>query len=139
MALIGFHLQTGVAGAGITLVARGWSRLSLRLTGLVRGSVVPDRVHPRLMARACSVGAVALWVAALALLLQQERLLRSVTQAALWCFVAPMFAVASHRMIPYFSASALTALDAWRPQWWLWLMVSVLWLGARSDWRRCMP
>jgi uncharacterized protein involved in response to NO len=29
-----------------------------------------------------------------------------------------VFAVVAHRMIPFFTASALPALDAWRP-WWL--------------------
>ena len=128
--LAGFHLQTLVAGAGLVLVALGWGRLCLRFVALVRGSTVPDRVHPSLVAIVCCIGAVALWVAALAMLLQQELLLRSATQVALWCFVAPVFAVVSHRMIPFFSVSALPLLDAWRPLWLLWLMVSVLWLQA---------
>lgn len=130
MALAGFHLQIRLAGAGLILVAWAWSRLCLRLVAMVRSSPMADRVHPTLIAVACCIGAAALWAAALALLFQHEMLLRSVTQLALWCFVAPVFAVASHRLIPFLGVSVLPLLDAWQPLWLLWLMLGVLWLQA---------
>lgn len=128
--LAGFHLQDQVAGAGLVLVALGWSRLCLRLAVMVRRSSVVDRVHPTLIVFSCCTGAVMLWIAAVAMLLQYELVLRSAIQLALWCFVVPVFAVASHRLIPFFGASASPLLDAWHPLWLLWLMVGVLWLEA---------
>jgi uncharacterized protein involved in response to NO len=74
------------------------------------------------------VGAVALWLAAAALALDATLLLRTSTQIALWGFAATVFATVSHRMIPFFSASALPLLDAWRPMWLLWVLVAILWL-----------
>jgi uncharacterized protein involved in response to NO len=67
-----------------------------------------------------------MWVAAVALAAADVVWLRAATQVALWCFVATVFVVVSHRMIPFFSASALPALDAWRPMWLLWVMVAAL-------------
>jgi uncharacterized protein involved in response to NO len=126
----GLHLSAALAGAGMALVATGWSALCWRFATILRASVVPDRSHARVVALACSVGALTMWVAAAALLVGNESLLRAATQVALWCFVATVFAAVSHRMIPFFSASALPALDAWRPMALLWLIVGALWLEA---------
>jgi uncharacterized protein involved in response to NO len=128
LALTGFHLHAWLAAAGITLVAAGWSRLCLQFFLLLRRSRVPDRIHARVVAGACGVGAVALWLAAAALALDATLLLRTSTQIALWGFAATVFATVSHRMIPFFSASALPLLDAWRPMWLLWVLVAILWL-----------
>lgn len=128
LALIGFHLHAWLAATGITLVAAGWSRLCLQFFILLRRSRVPDRVHASVVAGACGVGAVALWLAAAALALDATLLLRTSTQIALWGFAATVFATVSHRMIPFFSASALPLLDAWRPMWLLWVLVAILWL-----------
>jgi uncharacterized protein involved in response to NO len=128
LALAGFHLSALLAGLGLALVAAGWSSLCLKFLALLRSSRVPDRVHASLITVACGVGALALWLAALALALEQMTLLRSTTQIALWGFAATVFATVSHRMIPFFSASALPLLDAWRPMWLLWVMLALLWL-----------
>jgi uncharacterized protein involved in response to NO len=127
-ALTGFHLHTLLAAAGVGVVAIGWSALSLRLTGLVRRSLADDRLHLGLVAVACLCGASFLWLAAAALALGQLVWLRSATQMGLWWFLAPVFAVMSHRMVPFFGTSALPALDAWRPLWLLWTMLTALWL-----------
>jgi uncharacterized protein involved in response to NO len=126
----GLHLQAGVAGAGMLLVAAGWSVLCWRFGTILRASRVPDRSHAGVVALACTVGALTMWVAAAALLMGFEPLLRAATQVALWCFVGTVFAAVSHRMIPFFSASALPLLDAWRPMGLLWVIVGALWFEA---------
>lgn len=128
--MAGFHLSAKLAAAGMAGVAAGWSALCWHFARLVLGSRMPDRVHASVIALACVVGALTMWVAAGALACASLGVLRAATQVALWCFVATMFATVSHRMIPFFSASALPLLDAWRPMWMLWLMVSVLWFEA---------
>lgn len=130
LALAGFHAGALLAGAGVALVAAGWTVLCLKFIGLLRSSRAPDRVHATLVGAACTLGALALWAASLALVLDHVTLLRAATQVALWGFAATVFAVVSHRMIPFFSASALPLLDAWRPMWLLWLMVGLLWFEA---------
>jgi uncharacterized protein involved in response to NO len=124
--LAGLHLSANLAAAGMAGVAGGWSALCWHFARLVRTSRMPDRVHAGVVALACVVGALTMWVAAGALASGSLVVLRAATQVALWGFVATSFATVSHRMIPFFSASALPRLDAWRPMWMLWLMVSVL-------------
>ncbi|MDL2339064.1 MAG: NnrS family protein [Pseudomonadota bacterium] len=130
LVLPGLHLSAHLAGAGMALVAGGWSRLCWRFVAIVRASRMSDQTHPRGVAVACVVGAATMWVAAGALVTGDVALLRTATQIALWCFVATVFVIVSHRMIPFFSASAIPALDAWRPMWLLWVMVAALWIEA---------
>jgi uncharacterized protein involved in response to NO len=130
LVLIGFHTYALVSCAGMTLVAAGWTVLSVKFSMMVRRSDVPDRIHARLVAIACGVGAIALWTAAVSLAISSESILRTATQMGLWAFIATIFAVVSHRMIPFFGASAVPFLDAWRPMWLLWAMITVLWLEA---------
>ena len=110
--LIGFHTYALVSCAGVILVAAGWTVLSVKFSMMVRRSDVPDRTHARLVALACGVGAVALWTAAVSLAISSELMLRTATQMGLWGFIATTFAVVSHRMIPFFGASAVPFLDA---------------------------
>ncbi len=128
LAVPGFHWQALLASAGIAAVAVGWSLLCLRFIALLRRSRVDDRVHTSVVAVACGMGAISLWLAAAALALNDITLLRSATQLGLWGFVATVFVTVSHRMIPFFSASAVPRLDAWRPMWLLWMLVAVMWL-----------
>lgn len=128
--LIGFHSYAPLACVGVTLVAAGWTVLGMKFSAMVRQSDVPDRIHARLVAFACGGGAIALWTAAVSLAIGSELLLRTATQMGLWAFIATIFAVVSHRMIPFFGARAVPFLDAWRPMWLLWAMVTMLWMEA---------
>ena len=124
----GWHFSAALAAVGVVLVALGWSALVLRFGRLLRASRAPDKLHPALVTLCCAAGAVALWAAAAALAIGELWLLRAATQLAIWGFLVPVFATVSHRMIPFFTASALPTLDAWRPTWLLWVMVSACWL-----------
>ena len=128
LALAGFHASAAVAAAGVAAVALGWSALVLRFLRLLGSSRVPDKRHATAVAGACCVGAVALWLAAGALAAAHAGALRAAVHLALWGFLAPVFAAVSHRMLPFFTASALPAFAVWRPNALLWLMVAVLWL-----------
>jgi uncharacterized protein involved in response to NO len=128
LALPGFHISAALAAAGVALVAFGWAALVLRFVRLVRASPAPDTLHATLVAVSGTVGVLALLLATIGLGLDQSTLTRVATRLALWGFLAPVFAVVSHRMIPFFTASALPMLDSWRPNWLLWVMVGVLWL-----------
>jgi uncharacterized protein involved in response to NO len=130
LALAGFHLHEGLAGLGVALVAGGWSAVVLRFLRLLRSSPVADQLHARVITVAAAVGALALWGAALSLATGEATATRVATQVALWGCLAPIFAAVSHRMIPFFTASALPLLDAWRPNWLLWVMLAVL--GVRG-------
>jgi uncharacterized protein involved in response to NO len=122
----GVHLHALLAAAGLGMAALGWSSLVLRFAGLVRASDAPDKTHARVIASACGASALLMWAAALTLALQQPALVRACTQAGLWACMAVVYVTVSHRMIPFFTASALPFLDAWRPMWLLWTLVAAL-------------
>jgi uncharacterized protein involved in response to NO len=126
LALAGFHLHGALAGLGVALVAGGWSAIVLRFLRLLRTSPVADQLHARVITATAAVGALALWGAAWSLAGGHITGTRVATQLALWGCLAPIFATVSHRMIPFFTASALPFLDAWRPNWLLWVMLAVL-------------
>ena len=130
LALAGFHLNQGLAALGLACVSGGWSLLVWRLAALLRASGVADKTHARVLVASCAVGAVVMMAASAALALGETRWLALLSRVALWAFAAPVFAAVSHRMIPFFSASALPGLTAWKPNALLWLMVGVLWLQA---------
>jgi uncharacterized protein involved in response to NO len=126
LALAGFHLWAPLAGAGVGLVAAGWIAIQRRWWRLLRASRVPDRLHPRLVAVAGAIGALAMVAGAAGVAFARADLARAAAQLGLWGFLAPTFATVTHRVIPFFGASAWPALDAWRPQWLLMTMLAVL-------------
>jgi uncharacterized protein involved in response to NO len=126
LAWIGLHWQLQLAAAGMGLAALGWSTLSLRFARMVWRSRVSDKLHASLASSACLVGAGVMWWVTLALVFDATSLLRTGIQIGIWWFLAPIFVVASHRMVPFFSASIIERLDAWRPNWVLAVMLGTL-------------
>jgi uncharacterized protein involved in response to NO len=114
-----------VGTIGLSAVLLGWSGISRRFIAMVRASVVPDRVHAKLVAVASLTGVLMLAGAVVGVARGDFGLVRAATQGALWGFIGLMFAAVSHRMIPFFSAAAVPALDAWRPLWLLGAFVAV--------------
>lgn len=126
LAWIGMHWQLQLAAAGMGLVALAWTALSLRFARMVWCSRVNDKVHTSLVSAACLMGAGVMWWVTLALAFDATALLRTGIQMGIWWFLAPVFVVVSHRMIPFFSASIIEGLDAWRPNWVLAVMLGTL-------------
>jgi len=124
VALPGLAVHPALAGAGVGAVALGWSLACRRFAALVRASRAEDKLHARLVLVAGAAGALTMWAAAAALFLHGEALLRATTQAALWCFAATVFIVASHRMLPFIDAPSKSASHA---PWLLWLLLAAAW------------
>jgi uncharacterized protein involved in response to NO len=130
VALAGFHTAAALAAAGIALAAFGWTALLLRFVQMLRTSRVADRLHATTIAVAGGVGALAMAGAAAAVAAGWTDGARAAAQLAIWGFLAPVFAAVAHRMIPFFTASALPALDAWRPNALLAAMLAPLAVSA---------
>jgi uncharacterized protein involved in response to NO len=62
----------------------------------------------------------------LSLVFNSTPLLRTGIQMGIWWFLAPVFVVMSHRMVPFFSATLVKTLDAWRPNWVLALALNAI-------------
>jgi len=123
---IGLHWQLQMAASGMSLVALGWSALSLRFARMVWSSRVSDKTHTKLVSAACLMGAGVMFWLAVSLTLNSMPLLRTGIQMGIWWFLAPVFAVMLHRMVPFFSATLIERLDAWRPNWVLTVMLGAL-------------
>jgi uncharacterized protein involved in response to NO len=108
---------------GLRMLAAGyalsWLWLAAIFAGLVRRSASPDKVHAKLVLAALVAGALA--VGAFALLGMPAY--PWLTTAGVWLFLLPVFVVVCHRMIPFFTVSALPLLRAYRPWWQLVVML----------------
>jgi uncharacterized protein involved in response to NO len=122
----GVHLHAMLAAAGVALAAAALGTLTLRFALLLRTSPVVDRLHPTLVAVGCAVGVAVLALASLGLALSHDGLVLAAVHAGLWGSIALVFVVVIHRMVPFFTASALPLLDAWRPTWLLWTLVGAM-------------
>jgi uncharacterized protein involved in response to NO len=116
LALAGFHVAAGLAALGLAMAAAGLGLMGGRFLLLVLQSPVDDRDHAKLVVLSLGAATLSLWLAAAAVALRQDQAARAAAYFGLWAGFALVFAVVAHRMIPFFTASALPALDAWRPR-----------------------
>jgi uncharacterized protein involved in response to NO len=108
--------------------------VTLRYWRLVWASRARDRVHAKTIGAALTVGCVSLAGLAFGLLLEGPALAHAFVLTGLWGFVVVVFATVAHRMIPFFTASALPKVNAWRPFWVLWLFLSIAAFEAIAVW-----
>jgi uncharacterized protein involved in response to NO len=130
--LAGVHTAVWLAALGLSLVALGMALLTGRFALLVMQSRAPDRDHARIVLLGCSVAVAGLWLAALGTALGHDPLARAAAHLGLWGGAGLVFASVAHRMIPFFTAAALPALEAWRPR--ALLMILVALVGAQAPW-----
>jgi uncharacterized protein involved in response to NO len=123
--LTGAHLHGLTALAGLVLACAGLSWVTLMFWRLIRRSKADDQLHARSVGVACAVGCLSLAGVALSLFLGAPALARAWVLTGLWGFIVVVYMVVAHRMIPFFTSSAMPLIDAWRPFWALWLMLAV--------------
>lgn len=126
------HVSLYLAAACIAIAAGAWSRLGWRYARMVDASVAEDRVHARVVRIGVVMGMAALWTAAFACATESWLLLRVTVIGSLWGCLAMTYLGVAHRMIPFFTASALPFLDAWRPMWLLGVFVAATITGFIS-------
>lgn len=122
------HTNGWLAAASLALVAANWGGTTFKFARLVHRSQALDRVHAKLILAACVAGACTLWGVAIGLALAQFTLVRIGVMVGLGGFVAVVYVAVAHRMTPFFTASVLPTLNAWRPLWLLGLFVAALML-----------
>lgn len=132
--LAGIHLSEHLAlvGAGLALLGLTW--VVTRFWALVRTSTLSDRVHASLVAWAGTLGVASLALMVGALAAGAIDLARVSVLTALWGFVVTTFVAVAHRMIPFFTSSAVPMLHAWRPFWVLWVLLAAVALEVVAVW-----
>ena len=127
-----FGERLALAGCAVAAVGLAW--MTVLFLRLVLRSAVPDQIHARCIAAACVLGCACVAALGLALLAGRADLARAWVLTGLWGFAAVVFVVVAHRMIPFFTSSALPMVQAWRPSWVLWLMLAAVAGEAAAVW-----
>lgn len=82
-----------------------------------------DRSHAQAIVCAVAFGGVGLSALAIGLARLDAAWLRAGIELGVWCYLLPVFFIVSHRMLPFFSASALRGYVLYRPMPVLWLLL----------------
>ncbi len=123
--LLGAHTHAGLALAGLALALAGLAWMYGMFWRLIRASRADDRVHAMVVGWAGVVGLLCLAAVGVALVLGRIDLALVWVRAGLWGFIVATYVAVAHRMIPFFTSSALPMVDIWRPMWVLWLMLGI--------------
>lgn len=132
--LAGGHLAPGLTMAGGLLAMAGLALMVWRYAGLVRASRADDRLHARVIAWAGAVGLASLGALWLGLALGVDGLARAALHTGLWGFVVVTCVTVAHRMIPFFTSSALPLGAVWRPFWVLWVLLGTAAFEVLAVW-----
>ncbi|WP_236637052.1 NnrS family protein [Acidovorax sp. BoFeN1] len=132
--LAGAHLHAGVAWAGLALACAGLVWMTVQFWGRIRHSQAEDQLHARVIGTACVVGCVSLAGLLLSLVFEAHATARAWIFTGLWGFVVVVYVTVAHRMIPFFTSSAMPMVQAWRPFWVLWLMLAAAALQVLAAW-----
>ena len=132
--LAGAHLHAGVAWAGLALAMVGLVWMTVQFWGRIRRSQAEDQLHARVIGTACVVGCVSLAGLLLSVVFEAHATARAWIFTGLWGFVVVVYVTVAHRMIPFFTSSAMPMVQAWRPFWVLWLMLAAAALQVLAAW-----
>ena len=132
--LVAAHLHALLAVAALTLALLGLAWITGLFWGLIRISTAQDRSHARAIGVASIVGCLSLAGLAISLLWGADALARACALTGLWGFVVVVFVTVAHRMLPFFTSSAMPMIAAWRPFWALGLMLSVAGFEVLAVW-----
>lgn len=130
VALAGAHLHALLAAGGIALLALGWALLAARFARLLFASRADDRLHASLVLLFIGFGVLAQAAYARGFATTSAGLVHSAEMMMLWWMLAPVYVTVAHRLIPFFTSSALPFLGAWRPLWLLTALLGVVVLHA---------
>ncbi|MEO7401494.1 MAG: NnrS family protein [Polaromonas sp.] len=128
------HFSEGVAIAALALAWSGLAWMTLLFWQLIRRSRMADRVHALTIGSACIVGCLSLAGLTLSLAFDGHAAALACVLTGLWGFVLVVYVSVAHRMIPFFTSSAIPAMEAWRPFWVLWLMLAVAAVEVAAAW-----
>ncbi|MDQ3059107.1 MAG: NnrS family protein [Pseudomonadota bacterium] len=128
------HADAGLGLAALVMALTGLVWMSALFWRLIRRSQLDDRVHALTVGAACIVGCLSLAGLVLSLALGAHAVAQACVLSGLWGFVLVVYVSVAHRMIPFFTTSALPLMQAWRPFWVLWLMLGVAGVEVAAVW-----
>jgi len=124
LALVGALTSARWFLAGVALAAAGWlAAWAVLMSVMLRAQAIVS--HAVVAACAIGIGAVSQLAYAAGLWLDDAAILHLALRAALWGCLLPLVYAVCHRMIPFFTQSAVPGYRAHRPGWWLYAVVTL--------------
>ena len=124
---IGLSTNSTILIIAIASSLAGWAAVLYALLRVLLDTENPNKRHPKVIFVAlvlgwCSLASYLVWLAT-----GNEAFLRFAIQGGLWLFLLPVFASVGHRMIPFFTSSALPqqVIRQFDWPWWVVLTASV--------------
>jgi len=137
---IGLLSNIFILALAVICTLAGWGVALYALLRVLLDTQHPDKQHPKIIFVALCLGWCSL-VAYLIWLINGNSLWLKITiQGGLWLFLLPVFASVAHRMIPFFTRSALQNNVVKRPYWPWWVILAtsmmhgLLQLADLSNW-----
>ncbi|HLY97326.1 MAG TPA: NnrS family protein [Sideroxyarcus sp.] len=136
----GLSSNNTVLAIATTSTLAGWGTGLYALLRVLLDTQHPDKQHPKVIFVALSLGWCSLAAYLTWLLTDDAAFLLFAIQGGLWLFLLPVFASVVHRMLPFFTRSALPQHAVRRPDWPWWVIVSasavhcLLQLAGASAW-----
>lgn len=115
LSLAGFSFGGRWPTGGLLLMQISWTLATLRWFRIYQSSSATNKRHALRLLIAMTAGAMAIMVAVLWVQSGDERLWWFARQLTFWGFLLPVFLTVSHRMVPFFTQSALHGHTIWRP------------------------
>jgi len=120
---IGLVINTGFLVAGLALTLTGWGIALSVLLNVLFDTTPCDKRHAWIIWIGLVMGWIGLASFMFWILTDNPAWLHFSIQDGIWFFLLPIFATVGHRMIPFFTGSALPHLQISSPHWPWWLML----------------
>ena len=120
----GLSTNSTVLMLAVTSSLIGWGFTLHALLRVLLDTQSPEKRHPKVIFVAlvlgwCSLASYLVWLAT-----DDDAFLRFAIQGGLWLFLLPVFASVGHRMIPFFTNSALPQQIVRLPDWPWWTVLA---------------
>jgi uncharacterized protein involved in response to NO len=120
----GLFINTGILAIAVASSLAGWGIVLYALLRVLLDTKHPDKRHPTIILVAFSLGWCGLAAYLIWLVNDNAVFLRFAIQGGLWLFLLPVFASVAHRMVPFFTGSALPQFVVRRPDWPWWILLA---------------
>lgn len=132
--IAGAHWHKTVSLLGLAMALLGLMWISPLFWKLIRKSTADDQLHARTVGVAFVIGCLSVSGLLLSVLLNTDSVALACVLTGLWGFVVVVYVSVAHRMIPFFTSSAMPFITARRPFWALGLMLAVAGLEVMAVW-----
>lgn len=120
---IGLFTSQSILVVAVGSTLSGWGLAMYGLMRVLLDTPKQDKRHPQVLFAALSLGWLCQFAYLVFLVSNNVSWLRFSIEGGVWLFLLPVFATVGHRMIPFFTCSALPQHHIENPNWPWWVML----------------